>query len=84
MVHRLAAPAPDVGHKPITGLGDAGLAAEVRGDRKQSAEERPVRLDQVRGRRDVPARDQQDVGRCLWGDVADGDDRLVVVQSLRR
>ena len=82
VVDRLAAPSPDVRDEPVAALGDPLRAREVGRDREQPAEQRAVRLGQVRRGRDVAARDEQDMGRRARRDVADGDDQVVLVEPV--
>ena len=74
----------DVRHEPVAGIGHALGSRQVRRDREQPPEQRPVRLAQVGRRGDVRPRDQQDVGRRLGLDVADRDDQVVVVDPRGR
>ena len=59
-------------------------AREIGGDGEQAAEERAIRLGQLRRRRDVAPRDQQDVRRSARRDVAERDDQVVLVHEVGR
>ena len=80
VIDRLAAPTPDVRGQSIAIFGDPLGPREVRGHREHATEERAVGVGQLQGRADVPARDEQDVGRGSRSDVADREDLVVLVQ----
>ena len=84
VVDRLAAPPPDVRDQPVARRRRCpAVARESGGDREEPAEQRAVRLGQLGRRRDVAARDEQDVGRRARRDVAEGDDEVVLVERGR-
>ena len=85
MRHRLAAPAPDVRRRAGS---RASAIPSARASSAATAKRRPssgaVGLGQVGRGDDVLARHEEDVGRRPRGDVADGDDEVVVVDRRRR
>lgn len=84
VVHGLPAPATDVGDEPVTTLRDPLLPRHLGGDGEHPAQELAMCLGEVGRRRDVVARDDEDMGRGPWGDVAERDDRVVGVDLGRR
>ena len=84
VIHGLAAPAPDVGDEPIAAVRDPLRARDLGGDGEEAAEERTIRLGQLGRGCEMSSRDQQDVRRRPWRDVAKGDDEVVVVDAIGR
>src|SRR4029453_4704777 len=83
VVDGLPAPAAGVRHEPVAVVGDTFTSRDFRDRREHPPEPRPVLLGQLRGGRDVVARDDEDVGRRARGDVAERYDDVVLV-DLRR
>ena len=73
MVDGLATPAADVRDDAVPAIGDPFIAGDPGRDGEEPAEERPIRLGQLGRRRDVPARDDQDVGRRARLKVAEAN-----------
>src|SRR5215203_1240802 len=83
VVDRLATPPADIEDQPIAVVRDAMFPSEVRGDAKQSPEQRRVAFAELCRRLDVPPRHEEDVRRGSWRDVADRDEEVVLMDPIR-
>ena len=83
VVDGLAAPATDVRDQPVAAIGDSLRARQLGGHREESPQQWTIGLDQVRRRPDMPARQEEDVGRGARCDIPDRDDEFVIMKPCR-
>lgn len=83
MEHRLARLRSDVGDDPIA-VAKFGLVGDLAHRAEQLRQQISIGCCQCMGIRNVAPRNDENVSRRLWRDIAEGDDVVILVNPVRR